>query len=64
MKFVEYPDADMMLIDLADTLASELNMALMTTNGPVSRCPAALRPARSSMCFRQCIWTGIGSMWF
>ena len=30
MKFVEYPDADMMLIDLADTLASELNMALMT----------------------------------
>ena len=30
MKFVEYPDADMMMMDLANTLAGDLNSALMT----------------------------------
>ena len=29
MKFIEYPDAEMMMIDLADTLASELKNALL-----------------------------------
>lgn len=44
MKFVEYPDADMMLIDLADTLASELNMALMTHDRASLAVPGGTSP--------------------
>ena len=44
MKFVEYPDADMMLMDLADTLASDLNMALMTHDRASLAVPGGMTP--------------------
>ncbi|MEM1129680.1 MAG: 6-phosphogluconolactonase [Pseudomonadota bacterium] len=44
MKFVEYPDRDMMMIDVADKLASELNAALMTHDAVSLAVPGGTTP--------------------
>lgn len=46
MKFIEYPDAEMMMIDLANTLAGELRQALQQEDGVVSMAvPGGTTPA-------------------
>ena len=44
MKFVEYPDAEMMMMDLADTLASELKNALLGNDTASLAVPGGTTP--------------------
>lgn len=44
MNFVEYPDRDMMMMDLADTLASDLNNALMSNDKVSFAVPGGTTP--------------------
>lgn len=44
MNFIEYPDRDMMMIDLADVLASELANSLMTHDAATLAVPGGTTP--------------------
>ena len=45
MKFIEYPDSEMMMIDLANTLASDITNALMTHDRIGFAVPGGTTPA-------------------
>jgi len=65
MKFVQYPDSDMMMIDLANTLAGELENALLTHDTVSFAVPGGTTPGPifDSLCAaRHLDWTRVHVM--
>ncbi|MGJ8623557.1 MAG: 6-phosphogluconolactonase [Yoonia sp.] len=64
MEFVEYPDAEIMMMDLADTLASELKNALLTHDFTSFAVPGGTTPGPifDSMCSVDLDWSRVHVM--
>jgi 6-phosphogluconolactonase len=50
MNLIEYPDRDLLMLDLADLLASELADSLRRNESATLSVPGARRRGRSSTC--------------
>ena len=61
MKLMEYPDAEMMMMDLADTLASELENALLTNDRVSFAVPGGTTPGPifDSLCAVDLDWSRV-----
>ncbi|WP_342075865.1 6-phosphogluconolactonase [Yoonia sp. SS1-5] len=64
MKLVEYPDAEMMMMDLADTIASELNNALLVDDHASLAVPGGTTPGPifDSLCAINVAWPRVHVM--
>ena len=64
MKLVEYPDAEMMMMDLADTLASEIENALLTQDTASLAVPGGTTPGPvfDSLCAVDLDWSRVSVM--
>ena len=64
MKIVEYPDSEMMMIDLADTLASELKNALLVNDFASFAVPGGTTPGPifDSLCAVDLDWARVHVM--
>lgn len=64
MKLVEYPDAEMMMIDLANTLAGELENALLTNDRASFAVPGGTTPGPifDSLCAVDLDWSRVDVM--
>lgn len=64
MKFIQYPDSEMMMMDLADTLASELENALLTHEHASLAVPGGTTPGPvfDSLCAAKLDWERVQVM--
>jgi len=64
MKFIEYPDSEMMMMDLADTLASELENTLLTQESASLAVPGGTTPGPifDSLCAAKLDWARVHVM--
>lgn len=60
MKFVEYPDSELMMFTLADILASELATQLRSKDRASLSVPGGTTPGPVSTCSRASASTGTG----
>jgi len=64
MKFIEYPDSEMMMMDLADVLASELENVLLTQESASLAVPGGTTPGPifDSLCAAKLDWSRVNVM--